>query len=191
MTVTAAPTGVGKLVISELRFRGPSGASDEFIELFNAGTAPLNISGYTVDGNTNNSTAWATRATVPANTTLQPKQFYLLTNSSASGYSFPGVTGNLTYTTGFTDNRAVRVKDTNSTVLDLVGFATAGTSSAALCEGTCLADASTSNPAGQASFKRKVVNGTLQDTDNNAADFDFTATGANPQNQASIFNNAN
>ncbi|WP_407539057.1 ExeM/NucH family extracellular endonuclease [Deinococcus radiomollis] len=185
-----AATTPGKVVISEFRLRGPSGASDEFIELFNAGSVSVDISGWKVDGNTNNTANWSTRFTIPANVTLQPRQFYLLTNTAASGYSL-AVTGNGTYTTGITDNRAVRVIDATGAVKDSVGFATAGTTSSALCEGTCLADAATSGVTTQVSFKRFLSGSTLQDTDNNAADFTFTSTGANPQNSNSTWANQN
>ncbi|WP_424952187.1 ExeM/NucH family extracellular endonuclease [Deinococcus sp.] len=191
VTVSApATTSPGKMVISEFRFRGPSGASDEFIELFNAGNSAVDISGWKIDGNTNNTANWSNRFTIPANITLQPRQFYLLTNAAANGYSL-GVTGNGTYTTGITDNRAVRLTDAGGTVKDLVGFATAGATSATLCEGTCVADAATTGVTTQLSFKRVVTGTTLQDTDNNAADFVFTGTGANPQNTSSVWNNQN
>lgn len=39
----ASPNG---LVISEFRFRGPAGAGDEFVELKNTSTNPVEISGY-------------------------------------------------------------------------------------------------------------------------------------------------
>ncbi|MGY2892990.1 ExeM/NucH family extracellular endonuclease [Deinococcus sp. UYEF24] len=191
VNVTApAATTPGKVVISEFRFRGPSGASDEFIELFNAGTSAVDISGWKVDGNTNNTANWSNRFTIPANITLQPKQFYLLTNTAASGYSLT-VTGNGTYTTGITDNRAVRLTDGSGTVKDLIGFATAGNDSAALCEGTCLTNGVTSAVSTQLSYKRIVSGNTLQDTDNNSADFVFNSTGANPQNLNSVWNNQN
>ena len=35
--------GVPRVVISEYRFRGPSGSSDEFVELFNQGSADADI----------------------------------------------------------------------------------------------------------------------------------------------------
>ena len=43
----SAQSGPG-IVISELRFSGPNGVSDEFIELFNAGDADIDISGWEV-----------------------------------------------------------------------------------------------------------------------------------------------
>ena len=194
VTVTAAPTG--RLVISEFRFRGPSGGNDEFVELVNIGTAPLDISGYVIQGNTNNSATWATRATLPANTVLQPGQFYLMINNTASGgYSLTATAaGDLTTTSGTTDNRAVRVIDTSGTAVDTVGFA-ATAANGVLCEGTCIANGPTTGVTTQISWARKVVGGQIQDTDSNASDFDYRdgAAGgsANPQNRAVTFSGTN
>ena len=196
VTVTAAPTG--RLVISEFRLRGPSGAADEFIELVNIGSAPLDISGYVVQGNTNNTANWALRATIPASTVLQPGQFYLVVNNNnnaAGGYSLAAsAAGDLTYATGVTDNRAIRVIDTNGAAVDTVGFA-ATTAQGVLCEGTCIANGPTTGVTTQISWARNVSGGQFVDTDNNASDFtyrDGASSGtANPQNKAVIFSGTN
>ena len=189
--VVTPPTGTGKLIISEFRFRGPSGAADEFIELYNAGTAAMDISGFKVDGNTNNAATWSNRATIPANKTLQAGQFYLLALTGSGGYS-GSVTPDTTYTTGIADNRAVRVTDATGTVIDLVGFVAASANSAALCEGTCIPNAAASVPAGQQnSYARNVVNGQISDTNDNATDFTLRTTTANPQNSSVTFSGSN
>lgn len=194
VTVTAAPTG--RLLISEFRFRGPSGGSDEFVELVNVGAAPLDISGYVIQGNTNNAATWSTRATIPASTVLQPGQFYLMVNNTASGgYSLTAsATGDLTTTSGTTDNRAIRVIDTSGVAVDTVGFA-ATTANGVLCEGTCIANGPTSGVTTQISWARNVSGGQFVDTDNNASDFtyrDGAAGGsANPQNRAVTFSGTN
>lgn len=41
-TAAAAPSGI---VISELRFRGPAGGNDEFVELANTTAAPVDVGG--------------------------------------------------------------------------------------------------------------------------------------------------
>ena len=41
------------IVISEYRFRGRKGDNDEFIELFNAGSAPVNVSGWLIRSSNN------------------------------------------------------------------------------------------------------------------------------------------
>ena len=42
------------IVISEFRFRGTNGGNDEFIELFNASMAPVNVSGWMIRASNNN-----------------------------------------------------------------------------------------------------------------------------------------
>src|SRR5215204_491366 len=44
------------LVISEFRTRGPNGAYDEFVELFNFSPNPVNIGGWRVSGSSNTGT---------------------------------------------------------------------------------------------------------------------------------------
>ena len=181
-TVTAVSSGAG-VVISEFRFRGPSGGNDEFIELFNALSNAVNIGGWKIQGRSGSSPfVFGDRVTISANVTLQPGKFYLLTNSGASGYSF-GVAGDQTYGTGIGDNQAIRLIDGSATIVDLVGFAST------VCEGTCIPTGATTNPAGQASYKRQPNAGS--DTNQNATDFAFGATNANPQNSASTANGAN
>lgn len=85
--VEAAPLLVypaTSVVISEIRFFGDGGGNDEFIELYNPTSNPINISGWLVRGS-NNAGAITTRATIPAATTLQPGQYYLVANTGYSG----------------------------------------------------------------------------------------------------------
>ena len=57
------------VVISEFRTRGPLGGNDEFIELYNATGADVDIGGWLVRGSNNAGTV-STRATIPSPTTL-------------------------------------------------------------------------------------------------------------------------
>ncbi|MFC4639493.1 ExeM/NucH family extracellular endonuclease [Deinococcus hohokamensis] len=182
-TVTISNTGVGKLVISEFRFRGPSGGNDEFYELHNIGTAPITVTGWKIQGMSSSSTAFSDKATLGA-VTIPAGGFYLVTNSGTGGYS-GSVTGDMTFTSGTSDNRALRIVDANGTVYDLVGFA-----GGAVCENSCIANGPTSGVTTQISWARRVVNGQIVDTDNNAMDFvyrDGTAEVANPQNSTAKF----
>lgn len=100
-SVQAASTDV---VISEFRVRGPNGAADEFVELFNLSALPVDISGWLIRGSNNSGTV-STRATIPAGTIINPGCYDLVTNSSTSGGPYSGaVPGDLTFSTGFTDD---------------------------------------------------------------------------------------
>lgn len=74
------------LIISEFRLRGPQGAADEFIELYNNSDAPLTIC--SSDG----SSGWAAasadgiaRFVIPNGTVVPPRAHYLGANGGSSG----------------------------------------------------------------------------------------------------------
>ncbi|HEY6803935.1 MAG TPA: S8 family serine peptidase [Pyrinomonadaceae bacterium] len=194
-TVTVNPSGPSgtSLIISEFRERGPSGANDEFVELYNPSANPVTVS--TSDA----SAGWAVvsssdstaRFVIPNGTVIPGRGHYLGTNSVA--YSLSGyATGNVTFTTDIPDNSGLALFNTataaNFTLanrLDAVGF----TSSASLFkEGTGLP---TLTPFSiDYSFVRDSCGksgsittmgacpsgGDLVDTGNNATDFYFVDT---------------
>src|SRR5436190_338161 len=169
-TLRAASTTI---VISEFRVRGPNGAADEFVELFNGSAAAVDISGWKINGSNNAGTA-STRATIPANTTLGAGCYYLVTNSSASGGPYSGAApGNLTFTTGITDDGGIALLTAANAAIDQVGMSTGS----AYKEGTTLASLGSSNL--NRGYERKPG----QDTDDNLADFQL-ATPSTPQNAA-------
>ena len=160
------------VVISELRFRGPAGASDEIVELYNRSAVPVNIGGYLVRGS-NNAAFVSTRATIPAGTILNPGCHYLL-----GGLSYTGAaTADQAITTGITDDGGVAVTLADNTVVDAVGLSTGS----AFKEGTTLASLGTTNV--NHSYERKPGGsaGSGQDTDDNSADFQVIAP-SDPQN---------
>ncbi|MCQ8811818.1 lamin tail domain-containing protein, partial [Escherichia coli] len=74
------------VVISQFEVRGPAGGNDEFVELFNAGSSPIAIGGWTLQGCANGTPGNpSVRATVPGGTTLAAGQFYLFANTAAAG----------------------------------------------------------------------------------------------------------
>ena len=153
------------VVISEFRFRGPVGGNDEFVELVNAGTAAVDISGWRLQGCSSTTGAASARATVPAGIVLSPGQHYLFVNNNATGGYSGSVPGDTTYGTGFSDGAGARItlSDTTTVVDGVGGDGIGGTQCR---EGTGIAGMPTVN--GDQAYER--VGGT-QDTDNNAADF--------------------
>lgn len=172
----SAQSGSG-IVISEFRFRGPLGVNDEFIELFNAGTVPVNVGGWLVRASNNvQPPGFFTRATIPANTVINPGCYYLVTNVAAGGFS-GGITPNLTYSIGFADDGGVALTTSSSSVIvDQVGQ---GTVLAAYGEGQRLPMVNTNVNRG---LERR-PGGTLGhlDTNDNFTDFG-EINPANPQN---------
>ena len=173
--VAAAPVGAvsSDIVISEFQVRGAAGAGDEFVEIHNRSSAPVDIGGWTLRRSTGTGNP-ATHLTFSAGTTINPGCFLLLTNA---GYDGP-VSGNIIYSTGIVDNGGLAVVNGSDVVVDAVGFGAISF----YFEGTVLptltddVDQSRERlPGGAAGHA---------DTDNNAADFQLLNP-PNPQNASS------
>jgi Tol biopolymer transport system component len=111
----------GALIISEFRLRGPNGASDEFVEIYNTTAAALTVataagsSGFALvasDG--------VARFIIPNGTVIPARGHYLGVNSV--GYSlgsYPAgnsmtATGDATYTTDIPDNAGIALFNTSN-----------------------------------------------------------------------------
>ncbi len=192
-----ASTVSAQVIISEFRVRGPNGANDEFIELYNNSGADHTVagggSGYAVvasDG--------TMRCVIPNGTVIPNRGHYLCVNSV--GYSlasYPAgngttATGDATYTTDIPDNAGIAVFNTsvaaNFTLanrLDAVGSTS---------EANTLYKEGTGYPAltpfsidyafyrddcgksGSITTMGQCTISTPKDTNNNAADFIFVDT---------------
>jgi hypothetical protein len=166
------------LVISEFRTRGPNGANDEFIEIFNISNATVNASGFSVMASDSSGTT-ALLAKLPANMSILSRHYYLLSNNGTQGYS--GTTApNATYSINIPDDGGIALLNGAGSTVDAVGMS----STSAYKEGTPLAPM-TSNVI--QSYERNFGGcAATQDTDNNSADFRLNALAAGPQN--STFN---
>jgi hypothetical protein len=168
------------VVISEFRVRGPNGGSDEFVELFNLSSSPVDISGWKLRGS-NAAGTIGTRATVPAGVVLDPGCHYLFTNSSTSGGPYSGpVPGDQTYATGITDDGGLAITLPTDVVVDQVGLS----SGSAFKEGTPLASLGSSNQNRGYERKPGGAAGSGTDTDDNAADFQLVSP-SDPQSRSS------
>ncbi|MFL6333226.1 MAG: hypothetical protein ACJ754_07775 [Pyrinomonadaceae bacterium] len=186
-----------QLIISEFRVRGPNGANDEFIELYNNSGADHTVAG----GGTGYAVAASNgvaRCVVPNGTVIPNRGHYLCLNSV--GYSlasYPAgngttATGDATYTTDIPDNAGIAIFNTSVAVdftlanrLDAVGSTSEantlykeGTGYPALTpfsidyafyRDTCGKGGSITTLGGCAIS-------TPKDTNNNAADFIFVDT---------------
>jgi hypothetical protein len=123
----------GQIIISEFRVRGPNGANDEFIEIYNNSGADHTVAG----GGTGYAVAASNgvaRCVIPNGTVIPNRGHYLCVNSV--GYSlasYPAgngttATGDATYTTDIPDNAGIAIFNTSLAVdftlanrLDAVG----------------------------------------------------------------------
>ena len=118
MILGLAQVASGQLIISEFRVRGPNGANDEFIELYNNSGADHTVTG----GGTGYAVAASNgvaRCIVPNGTVIPNRGHYLCVNSV--GYSlasYPAgngttATGDATYTTDIPDNAGIAIFNTS------------------------------------------------------------------------------
>ena len=173
-----SPSASTTVVISEFRTRGPNGASDEFIEIFNLSTSSVDIGGWKINGS-NSSGTTSTRVTISTGVSLGSGCRYLLTNSSTSGGPYSGsVAGDQTYATGITDNGGIAVLNASDVIIDQVGMS----AGSAYKEGATLTPMSLSQ---EQSYERNPVGTNTTDTDDNANDFSLNSASSNPQNNSS------
>ena len=163
---------------------GPAGCStyqNDFIELFNRGTTPQSVNGWSVQYASATGTSW--QVTNLPNVTLQPGQYLLVAEAAgANGVSpipTPDVTGTIAMSATAAKVALVNATaalsgacPTGASIVDLVGYGT----TASCNEGGANAPA----PSNTTADRRALAGCT--DTDNNGAD--FTAAAPLPRNTA-------
>jgi predicted extracellular nuclease len=180
----AVKASANGIVISQIYGGGGNAGStfrNDFIEIFNADGATVNLSGWSVQYASAAGTTWQVTA---LNGSLAPGQYFLIQESQGAGGTTnlptPNATGNIAMSA--TAGKVALVSSTvalsggcpvGGAIVDFVGYGT-GTGGATCFEGTAAAPTLTNTTA---DFRR---NNGLQDTDSNTADF---VTGApNPRN---------
>lgn len=173
------------LVISQVYGGGGNtGATykNDFIELFNRGTAPVSLSGMSVQYASSTGTSW--QVTNLSNVTLQPGQYYLVQEAVGVGGTTnlptPDAVGTIAMssTTGkvalVSNQTALAGACPTANVVDFLGFGAANCSEA--------------SPTAALSNTTADIRGTngCKDTDSNSSDFSITAPA--PRNAASALN---
>jgi uncharacterized protein len=184
MPIRSVEASINGIVISQIYGGGGNAGStfkNDFVEIFNADGATVNLSGWSVQYASAAGTTWQV---TPLSGSLAPGQYFLIQESQGAGGTTnlptPNAVGNIAMSA-----TAGKVALVNSTValsgscpvggaiIDFVGYGT-GTGGASCFEGTTAAPTLTNTTA---DLRR---NNGLQDTDINSADF---ITGApNPRN---------
>ncbi|MBC7728573.1 MAG: lamin tail domain-containing protein, partial [Microbacteriaceae bacterium] len=176
----AAPAGAAVVISQVYGGGGNTGATlkHDFIELFNNGSAPAAIGGWSVQYAGAASTGWSV-TTVPAGTTLQPGRYLLVRQAQGSGGTVD-VNGDVIGTIAMSGASGKVALANNSTAfsgtvplgaIDFVGYGAATTA-----EGS--PTALLTNPTSA----QRNANGCTDSNDNSA---DFTVALAAPRNAAS------
>jgi hypothetical protein len=110
----------GSLIISEFRLRGPSGAGDEFIEIYNDSGSSHTVAAISGTGYAIAASDGVTRCSIPNGTVIPARGHYLCVNSTMySLASYPSgngttATGDATYTTDIPDNAGIALFNNNT-----------------------------------------------------------------------------
>lgn len=113
LTVGPITPSAGTLLISEFRLRGPSGASDEFIEIYNNSGADHVVTAISGTGYGIAASDLVLRCTIPNGTVIPAGGHFLCTNSVA--YSLAAyAAGDATYATDIPDNAGIALFNNNS-----------------------------------------------------------------------------
>jgi hypothetical protein len=168
-TLKCVPSGGGssaEIRVNEFMTGSTGAASNEFVELFNAGSSAADVGGFKVAYRSAAGTSDISLATIPAGTTIPAGGFYLLAGSGYLGAHTPDQTfaTSLSATGG-----GIAVRDSTGVILDSMGY---GDSTNAFVE----AHATTAPPATAApgSSSDRLPDG--HDTNDNAADFSVSST---------------
>ncbi|MDQ1524573.1 MAG: trimeric autotransporter adhesin, partial [Pyrinomonadaceae bacterium] len=164
---TADFTATPQVIISEFRFRGTGGATDEFVELYNQTDQAVGLTGWAlISGGTVLHTV--TSGSIPA------RGHYLITGA---GYSLPTASDGA-LTTDIPDSAGIALFNNPTNLatgarLDAAGFSTADP---LYTEGGGLTPGGGITSNSEHAYVRKQTSGTPQDTDNNSSDFVLVAT---------------
>src|SRR3954447_14918169 len=168
-TLKCVPTAGGSsavIRVNEFMTGSTGAASNEFVELVNAGSSAADVGGFKVAYRSSAGTSDITLATIPAGTSIPAGGFYLL---AGSGYLGSHAADQSFSTSIAATGGGVAVRDATGAILDSVGY---GDTTNAFVE----AHATTAPPATAAPGSSSIRLPDGHDTNDNAADFSVSAT---------------
>lgn len=184
VNVEASAATSPNLVVSQFQVAGGGGtpANDEFVELHNISSDPVDLNGHRLVYRSSSGTndvqllAWSTSTMIPAG------GYYLVANTSYDGSVTPDASFNsgtcMCAMSGTSGGIAIRDGALNTgVILDSVGY---GSATNIFVEGTV-------TPAPAANSGQSRLNNACQDTDNNLNDFSNTNPSA-PRNSSTTAN---
>jgi Lamin Tail Domain len=161
----SATTSDGAVRVNEFSTGTAASATDEFVELFNAGASSVDIGGYKLVYRSGTGTSDVSLATLPAGTMLAPGAFYLFGGSGYAGAkpTDQAFSAGLAGTAG-----GVGLRDATGKLVDSAGY---GTATNAFVETRAATAPPSTAPPGSSDIR--LPDG--HDTDDNSADFAVTA----------------
>jgi len=168
-TLKCVPSGVGssaEIRVNEFMTGSSGAASNEFVELVNAGSSAADVGGFKVAYRSSTGTSDITLATIPAGTSIPAGGFYLLGGSGYLGTH----TADQSFSTSLSSTGGgLAVRDTTGAILDSVGY---GDSTNAFVESHPTTAPPTTTAPGSSSDR--IPDG--HDTNDNSADFSVSST---------------
>jgi hypothetical protein len=120
-TCTATPID-SAVRVNELATGTSASATDEFVELFNAGRAPADLSGYKLVYRSGAGSSDVSLSTIPDGTMLAPGAFYLFGGSGYAGAKTP----NQAFSAGIAASAGgVGLRNAAGTLVDSIGYGSA------------------------------------------------------------------
>lgn len=163
-TCAAAPAEAA-VRVNELCTGTAASASDEFVELYNAGPSPADLGGFKLVYRSGAGTSDVALGAIPDGTTLAPGGFYFFGGSGYAGAKKPdqSFSSSMAATAG-----GVGLRDASGKLVDSIGY---GTATNAFVETRPAAAPPSTAPPGSSSIR--LPDGA--DTNDNGADFTVTA----------------
>jgi hypothetical protein len=156
----------GDVRINEFMTGTASAASNEFVEIYNAGTVAVDLSGYKLVYRSAAGTSDTSLDTIPSGTTLAAGAFYLF---GGSGYAGPPAADQSFGTALAATGGGLALRDASGTIVDSVGY---GTATNAFVRGT--AAPAPPNTAAPGNSDVRLPDG--HETGDNSADFSVSTT---------------
>jgi hypothetical protein len=160
------PPPAAGLKINEFSTGVTGGATNEFVEIVNAGTTAADISGFKVVYRASTGTTDTALVTVPSGTQLAAGGFYLLGGSGYAGAATADQSFGISLAAG---GGSLGIRDPSGALADAVAY---GTAANGLGEGAVATAPPTTAAPGSSAIR--LPDG--HDTDDNATDFSVSAT---------------
>jgi len=161
----SSPSGINHLVISEVQVTGGAGrANNDFIKIYNPTTSAIEISNWKLRKRIQSGVESSIRV-FPTGSVIPAQGYFMWANSDDNFHL--SVNANVWSTAILSENYSIGLLNETGKVIDSLAWGAGHVNPSV--ENTPYP----TNPGANQSLKRKFVDGIIQDTNNNAADFEI------------------